>query len=308
MKNARLCGILCYAAPIVVAFAVVTAAVAPASADLIDGRTLLFQDNFTAAAQEGINDGLAGRQSGLLVDASGAISYAPAGWYAGFLATDGVSGTSATHPNTLAMPSATVAALDRNLNGGLARGGMVVQFLLDPKIGNYASFSLCMNDSLSINSPGAGGYAGWPDLIDGGNPLPRVTVGFLGDPTYGNLLGLWGPDFAGGFSGWSAVPVSLQDGKLHQITVVCTDPTDNNPFDGVGGTNLAFYVDGNHVTDFSKGGGGYANNFIAPGNYVWAGQFAEYGNLQVYGAPEPGMIAMLGMAGALIAWFKFRKR
>jgi len=178
---------------------------------------------------------------------------------------------------------------------------------LNPKVSNYANFSLCMADDLSVNSPGAGGYQGWPDLIDAANPLPRITIGFLGDPTYGNLVGFFSPD-VGGFGGWASSPVSFQDGNLHQISVVCTDPTDNNPFVGVGQTNRADYVDGNYVTEMSKGAGGYANNYIAPGNYLWASRFAEFGNLQVYGVPEPSTFLLLAMSGVAIGWFIIRKR
>jgi hypothetical protein len=78
---------------------------------------------------------------------------------------------------------------------------------------------------------------------------------------------------------------------------------DANPWDGVGGTTISVFVNGSQVgSTFTKGGGGYSNNFITTeqsmdfvGNSLMTGTIDT---ISIYAVPEPSA-ALLGGLGLL---------
>jgi hypothetical protein len=49
---------------------------------------------------------------------------------------------------------------------------------------------------------------------------------------------------------------------MHHFELLLTDPTDDNPLDGSGQTNIEVFVDGASIYTYTKTGGGYASNYI----------------------------------------------
>ena len=78
--------------------------------------------------------------------------------------------------------------------------------------------------------------------------------------------------------------------------MLITDPTDSNPFDGIGQTDIAVYADGTLVYNFSKGGGGYADNYIDFSNAFIGGA----DNIMIAQIPEPTAFAMLALGGVAL--------
>ena len=85
--------------------------------------------------------------------------------------------------------------------------------------------------------------------------------------------------------------LAVSDYGLHHVELVCTDTSghDNNPFDGVGNTHIEVYINpyandasrGYLVAEYTKGSGGYADNYIALGGYHYADCAQEWDNLTV---------------------------
>jgi hypothetical protein len=48
----------------------------------------------------------------------------------------------------------------------------------------------------------------------------------------------------------------------YSFSIILTDPTDNNPFNGVGQTNIDVYAEGSLIYSYVKTGGGYSDNYI----------------------------------------------
>ncbi len=86
---------------------------------------------------------------------------------------------------------------------------------------------------------------------------------------------------------------------LNHIEVLLTDPTDQNPFDGVGQTDIAVYSNGTPVYNYSRTGGGYSENFINFGSTYIGGA----DNLRIARVvPEPSAVcSLLGGLGLLLA-------
>ncbi len=146
----------------------------------------------------------------------------------------------------ISLPNGSVKVVDQNYSGTLSKGGVVISFDFEsnPDSDNWTAVDLGMssgNKSVSVNSGGehfgflfrkSGGVQAFDGSVDQGSPSP------------GN---------------WSST--SRTNGH---IDIVCSDPTDGNPFDGVGVTKIEVYANGaaTPIYTFTKGNGGYANNFV----------------------------------------------
>lgn len=79
------------------------------------------------------------------------------------------------------------------------------------------------------------------------------------------------------------------------VEVLIDDPADGNPWDGVGSTVIDVFVDGNHVYSYTKGDGGFTDNYITLfGGRQLAGNLLAthtFDNFTVYSAPAAGLIA-----------------
>ena len=92
-------------------------------------------------------------------------------------------------------------------------------------------------------------------------------------------------------------PSGSGDEFIH-VDLVMNDATDGNPFDGVGQTEIDVFVDNRLVFQYTKGLGGYANNYIS----FTANGIAYFDNIEIERVPEPatlvlGALALTGLAG-----------
>jgi hypothetical protein len=247
------------------------------------GQTALLTDNFFAPSNPDtfdVNFNLAARQGGSL----GPIPYLPTGNTQVGNPTGAVDGG-----NYLLTAFGARSALNYNFNGANSAGGMSISFDLAPNI-NGAN----PQDWGSIN---IGGSAANPTAFVN-DPSPHLGMLFRGN----GLIEVWD-----GSTNVTSAPAWGPGGitnALNHFELIITDPTDQNPFDGVGQTDVAVYANGLPVYNFSKGGGGYGDNFINFG----ASAIAGHDNLVIAQlVPEPGSAALAALAG-LAAACRCRRR
>ncbi len=65
-------------------------------------------------------------------------------------------------------------------------------------------------------------------------------------------------DITGSYSNWGGTG----NNRYSSFSVQLTDPTDNNPFDGVGQTNIDVYANNSLIYHYVKGNGGYSQNYL----------------------------------------------
>lgn len=207
----------------------------------------LLTDNYTATGTPNtldLNYNLAGRQTGTAAPTTYTLS--PGG-----NCQVGNGGEPHDGGNVLLCAFGSNAALDRNFNNALSRGGLKLSFDLDPNSHNNT-------------------VDNWGAVAIGSAQADRNTFVVSGTPHFGILFRANGHIQA--FDGGTGVngptePNWLPDGdysgQLHRITLVMTGPGDGNPFDGSGDTLIEVFVDGGSTPVFSfTKTGGYANNYI----------------------------------------------
>ncbi len=147
----------------------------------------------------------------------------------------------------ISLPNGSPKAVDRNYNGTLSKGGLVISFdfesdpsdstqwvavNLGQSSGNKSSTVSSSAEHFGILFRENGGVQAFDGSVSQSNPSP---------------------------SNWSST--SRTNGH---VDIVCSDPTDGNPFDGVGSTKIEVYVNNaaTPIYTFTKGNGGYANNYV----------------------------------------------
>ena len=240
------------------------------------GYKALLTDNFYAPSNpdtNNVNFNLAARQGGSLVAGGGPISYTSNGNNQVGNATGGIDG------GNYLLNAGGAAAINHNFKGAESAGGMSISFDFAPNsIGNgdttvWEGFSLGLSDA----DRNAGINAG----------VAHFGILFRGN---GGIQAFDGGTVVSGAETWGAGSTNT----LHHIEMLLTDPTDSNPFDGVGQTDIAVYSDGSLIFNYSKTGGGYAEN-----NLNFASAFVSGAdNLMVAQlVPEPSAFALLGLGG-----------
>lgn len=135
----------------------------------------------------------------------------------------------------------------RNFNGTNSIGGQVISF------------------DLTINGTGDN----WGGVVLGASEPNKSIFVASGETHFGVLFRVNGMMQA--FDGSSSQAPSVVTWTAnnparveHHIDMVCSDPSDGNPFDGVGSTQVDVFVDGgaSPVYTFTRGNGGYSDNFI----------------------------------------------
>ena len=246
------------------------------------GYTALLTDNFYAPSNPDTNDvnfNLAARQGGSLVALGGPITYTPAGNTQVGNGTGGID-----NGNYLLSAFSGNSAINHNFNGVDSAGGLSIAF-------DFAPDSVGNGDTTVWESINLGFASG--DRNGGVNSgASHFGILFRGN---GDIQAFDGGSVVSGAETWGAGATN----QLHHIELLATDPTDQNPFDGVGQTDIAVYADGSLIYSYSKGGGGYADNFMNfPAAFIGAAD-----NLVIAQAvvPEPGAVfSMLGGLGMLL--------
>ena len=253
-----------------------------------DGYKALFTDNFYAPGNPdtaNVNFNLAARQGGSLVATGGPISYSPDGNTQVGNATGGIDGG-----NYLLSAFGARTALNHNFAGLESAGGLSVSFDFAPNsVGNGDT---TVWESIELGMSDADKLAG----VNGGQT--HFGILFRGN---GGIQAFDGGSVVSGAETWGAGATNA----LNHIELLLTDPTDMNPFDGVGQTDIDVYSNGVLVYEFTKGGGGYADNFMNFGSTFISGA----DNVVVAQVvPEPATAAsLMGGLGVLLGLRRRRK-
>ncbi len=248
------------------------------------GQKALLTDNFYAPGNPDTNDkqfNLAARQGGSL----GPITYSAVGNTQVGNPTGGVDAG-----NYLLTAFGGRVSPNYNFNNATSVGGLSISFDLAPNIngGNPADWG-------SVN---IGGSAANPTaFVNDGSP--HLGILFRGN----GLMEVWdGSAHVTSAPSWGPGGVT---NALNHFELLLTDPTDQNPFDGAGQTDVAVYANGNLVYNFTKGGGGYADNFFNFG----ASAIAGHDNLVIAQLiPEPGTVTLAGLAAFALVTRRRRTR
>ncbi len=252
--------------------------------------TKLLQDNFNVIPPGNpdtfdVNFNLAQRQAG---SALGTVTYrkidAPNESQVGNnLTSDKVV---IQNGNALLLAFAGGVELEQNFNGALSDGGLAVSFDAAPVVNNTQSGNQTHWVSIGF---GFDQDAAPPFSIN--NPIPHFGVLFRENGDWQAFEG----NAAIGAGTFDAN--TLPDTLLQGFEIIMTDPTDGNPFDGVGQSDFDVYYQGNLLFSHSVGGGGYANNYIN----LQANQIGYIDNLMIRNLtptiPEPASAALLAIGG-----------
>lgn len=206
-------------------------------------NALLLSDNFTVSSNPtttNLNYNLAARQTNSLVG--------PTNWVGNGNVQVGNPTAGIDAGNYLLVASSGTAALDRNFNGAIAQGGLKISFDLainttGQTADNWSSFNLGLseaNKNASVNAS-----------------LSHFGILFRGN---GSIQAFDGSnDITGAYNSWGGIG---NNGTLHPFSIILTDPTDNNPFNGVGQTNIDVYRSNTLIYSYVKGNGGYSDNYL----------------------------------------------
>lgn len=210
-------------------------------------QAVLLQDDYTGAGNpdtNNVNFNLANRQSGSIAPVTSVkVGNTQIG-----------NGTLGLGGNYQLLAFTGTVSPQQNFNNARSEGGMRISFDVNPdnnvNSDQWTAVNLGMAQAdrhLFIN-----------------NNLEHFGVLFRADgriqafdgATAVNSTAIWAP---GGNRGGS--------GDFNNVHLEITDPTDDNPFDGVGQTDIAIFsslVNGGttSIFNFSKGGGGYSENFV----------------------------------------------
>lgn len=180
-------------------------------------------------------------------------------------------------------------------------------------VGKKISFSLDLNATTSAAYTAAGislGSGVGLNLLDAATT--HFGVKFVEDGAFGS--GNFIQFYDGNTLVANLLPFTAGGAGVFGVELLIDDLADGNPWDGVGSTTIDLYVNGTFISGYTKGAGGYSDNYltlVGERGYTSPGLVSAthtFDNLTVYAAPvpEPATIALagLGLAGLLI----FRRR
>jgi hypothetical protein len=288
---------------VLLALAAVAMLAGPALADVTPVGSLLFEDTFnTSATGSNVFNANYDINSSTRVfgPLAGQVSYDQTNAKA-LLAVDGpnkefqLTGTSVDY-STIGR-----VALTKDFNGALALGGLTVSVKVNPVLG-YAGIGVGHNGSA---------YSYIADLLNGTTPI-SAAPGFYGNVFNAGIFSVSTGVFAGDNTGnqwYSHFTTTSGYADFVDLTMVFTDATDNNPFNGSGTITANVYVGGTLIETAT--GPDFAHNYISL-QAAAAGGVCLYQDLRIYGnaaaAPEPGTLALLAAAaGFACVWFRRRR-
>lgn len=279
------------------AVAVLAAMVSAAGISPCRGDTIVLNDSFDSASQIGLNDSLNTRQTGTAAP----MGYGSAG--------DGIY-VSPNGNNTLWLVGQSDGSGVPTAVNGVVWGG--ANFNQNPGSGGYVSLSADIFPS--VNAPGNGSWLGF--TIASGNMNSGPTNGV---PQIGAVFAGSGYFFAfdsGTFLNASQQLYNSNSAVAHHVEFRFSDPTDGNPWNGSGQTDVALFVDSaaSPLWSYSKTGGGYTNNYLT----LWANANPDQTlihqvdnlNVTVVAAPVPEPAAATLMATAVfgLMGYAWRRR
>ncbi len=251
----------------------------------MDSYKSLFTDNFRAGGNPNTNDvnfNNTVRQGGSVVLANaGPISYSADGNTQ--VGNDTGFGGQPYGGDYLLSAFGARTALNHNFGGAESVGGQSISFDFIPDTVNsgdatrWESIELGMSNADKLASVN-GGESHFGILFRGNGEIQAFDSGSL----------------VSNGQNWGGTSTNT----FNHIELLLTDPTDSNPFDGVGQTDIAVYSNGSLIYSYSKGGGGYANNFVNFSSTFIGGA----DNFSVAQAvPEPATaVSLLGGLGMLL--------
>ncbi|MEO7677787.1 MAG: PEP-CTERM sorting domain-containing protein [Verrucomicrobiota bacterium] len=180
--------------------------------------------------------------------------------------------------------------------------------------GKEITFSMNLNATTSANYTAAGislGSAAGINLLDAATP--HFGVKFVEDGAFGS--GNFIQFYDGGTLVQNVLPFTAGGAGAFNVDLRIDDLADGNPWDGLGSTTIDLYVNSTFISSFTKGGGGYTDNYLSlvgeRGFTTGTGLVpatTTFDDLTVFAAPvpEPTTITLvgLGLAGLLA----FRRR
>jgi hypothetical protein len=273
----------------------------PALADIVPVGSLLFEDTFNSAATGSdvfnvnydINSPT--RVSGPL---AGQVSYDQTNADA-LMAVDGPSEMFQLTGTSVDYGTIGRVGLTKDFNGALALGGFTVCAKVNPVLG-YAGIGVGHNGSA---------YSDIADLLNGTTPItaaPGIYANVLNSGIFAVSAGVFAAEAGNQWHSHFAADAGYAD--FVDLTMVFTDATDNNPFNGSGIITANVYVNGTLIDTAT--GPDLAHNYISLQASAASG-VGLYQDLRIYGnasaAPEPGTLALLaGAAGFAFVWFRRR--
>jgi hypothetical protein len=150
------------------------------------------------------------------------------------------------------------AALDRNFNGVNAQGGLRISFDLAPNITGDSNQAVWGSFNLGLSATNKNAFVS--------ANVPHFGILFRGNGVIRAFDG--GADITGAYSSWGD---TSNNATTRPFSLVLTDPTDDNPFDGVGQTNIDVYRGNTLIYSYVKGNGGYSDNYLNFGAFASAG-------------------------------------
>jgi hypothetical protein len=246
---------------------------------------LLLSDNFTGDGNPNtfdVNFNLAGRQGGSLAPRAYSVT---GNTQVGNVAT---MRTAPPDGNYLLMAFSGTVSPDHDFKNSSA-GGLDISFDVAPdndvNTDEWTAINLGMpaaNRSLFINQN-----------------IPHFGVLFRAD---GRIQAFDGPNVVSNEQLYGPPNQGGTNNNFHPVRLRLTDPTDGDPFNGVGQTTIDIFssqVNGGAtpIYSFTKTGGGYADGFMAFSSISIGG----IDNLQITQVPEPVGMAALGLIGLAMA-------
>jgi hypothetical protein len=193
---------------------------------------VLFSDNFdVSAADQGINAEIgAPRQSGAFVTKFGSVSY-----YQNPIWGGNVLSPTAWTPGSLVNWDGGFVSTQQNFGGVFSQGGLTVEYDLNAMLNAWGWMGV-----------GQVGQEYFANAAYGADPQPGAGLITSTDGSVSSWQFFRNDQVPPAASG--TLPVSIADQVFHHYKAVFTDPTDGNPFDGQGETDVTYYIqDGDGV-------------------------------------------------------------